>query len=517
LLAIAALSATAIMLAIAVATHRFIGRPLALIMRAIEETGSGDGVRHKVDWRSEDELGAVAEAFNEMQTLAEQSETELRSINRKLDALARHDPLTGLPNRRHFGQSLPALASASATHRFALHLIDLDEFKEVNDLMGHGVGDDLLRHVAARIAECVAGEGMVARLGGDEFAALQSRCQDEDDALAFALRLQEAVAQPCRIGKSMAQVKSSIGVALQECRSADLDQVMKMADVALYQAKRSGRGRISLFTREMLAAHDQRRATEAALVAAFARSEFVLHFQPQVRPSDLSIVGLEALVRWRHPSRGLVSPAEFLPTVDEMGLGGQLGALVIAQGCTIARRLWDMGRRDVRVAINLSAEQLSDPELAQQIEARLRKLGLTGQAIELEITEGALIQSPGVAKEALNRLRSLGATVALDDFGTGYSSLSYIRQFPIDRIKIDRSFTRELPEIPRAAAIVRAIRDLAKALDLTLLAEGVESESEAEALVREGVEFAQGYLYGAPAPFETLLARLQTEPARQAS
>ena len=516
LIAIAVLSSAAIVVTIALATHLYVARPLKAFLRAIELSGEGDAARRRVDWRSADEFGAVAEAFNLMQGAAERSQGELVAINRKLDALARLDPLTDLANRRHLQEALRALTEEAGPHPFVLYRIDLDEFKEVNDTLGHGAGDRLLRHVAQQIRKVAGEDAMAARLGGDEFAVLQPACRDADEALAFARRLHAAISEPCRIEDASVRAKSSIGVAVLERRSAEIDPILSMADIALYEAKRTGRGRVQLLTADMQLRHDRRRAHEAALLAAFAQSQFMLVFQPQVRIADRALVGVEALVRWRHPERGVLAPSEFLATIGEMGLGAQLGAFVIAAACEAAGRLRDLGRPDIRVAINLSSEQLSDPALADQIEASLARHGLTCAAIELEITEGAMIKNLAVAREGLARLRARGAAVALDDFGTGYSSLSYIRQFPIDRIKIDRAFTREMPEIAATAAIVRAIRELARALDLSLLAEGVERPAEAAALAREGVELAQGYLYGAPAPFEDLVSRLREATLRRA-
>ena len=243
-------------------------------------------------------------------------------------------------------------------------------------------------------------------------------------------------------------------------------------------------------------------------MTGLARSEFFLYFQPQIALATGRLVGLEALVRWRHPTRGLLSPAEFLPILEDMGLSGQLGARLVVEACKSARRLRDLGRGDIRIAVNLSAAQVIDPNLVQLFAEQFARMNISGDAIEVEITEGTLIRHLSEAQEVLSRLRELGVAVALDDFGTGYSSLAYVRRFPIDRIKLDRSFVNEFPEIRETAAIVRVIRDLAKALDVEIVAEGVERQIEADRLREEGIEVAQGYLFGGPRPFEEICDRL---------
>lgn len=510
-LAIATLSASAIIIALWIATQKFIGRPLALITAAIERSQSGEGKRHRVLWDSDDELGAVVRAFNSMQEFADRSEEALVSANRRLDFLARHDPLTDLPNRRSFEDRLLRLVGGAPaeSHPFAVHIVDLDAFKEVNDTLGHAAGDRLLRHVGRQLRIAVAEDGFVSRLGGDEFAVLQIDGVGEADVRAFAERLQTAVKAPLRILDTTLQTHATIGVAMLDHEVWDVARILSMADIALYHAKRSARGSITFLTHEMRQAHERRRTTEVEIAAGLPRGEFVLHFQPQVALATGRIVGLEALVRWRHPTRGVLGPGEFLPILEDMGLSVQLGGQLIVEACKAARRLKDLGHGDIRIAVNLSAAQIIDPNLVHHFVAQLAKADIPGSALEAEITEGTLIRHLVDAQEVLSRLRELGMSVALDDFGTGYSSLAYVRRFPIDRIKLDRSFVSELPEIVETAAIVRVVRDLAKALEIEVVAEGIERTIEAQCLLDEGIGIAQGYLFSRARPFDEICALLQ--------
>jgi diguanylate cyclase (GGDEF)-like protein len=508
---IALLATVAITVGIFIATQKYIGRPLTLIATAIERSRA-DGKRHKVEWLSDDEFGAVAKAFNAMQDAADRSEHALHAANRRLDFLALHDELTGLPNRRSFEERLRLAAKAAhGAEALAVHFIDLDDFKGINDTLGHAAGDRLLRHVGERLRACIGNAGFAARFGGDEFVVLQTGVGDETSARRFAERLMEAVGQPCFLNSNAIRTGASIGVALMEGGPAEVVRLLSLADIALYQAKRESRGTISFLTRTARDEHDRRRRMEADIRRALDERQFVLFFQPQVRLDTARSVAVEALVRWQHPVDGLMSPGEFLPLVDELGLSAQLGAWVVEAACGAARRLAERGHADVRVAVNLAGAQLVDHSLVRQLEDNMARLAVPASALEVEITEVALIRDPHNAENILSALRRLGITIALDDFGTGYSSLAYLRRFPIDRIKLDRSFVRELPEFEQTAAIVRAICGLSKALGVELVAEGIEREAEAAFLEREGIATAQGYLYCRPLPLDDICAFLDRE------
>jgi diguanylate cyclase (GGDEF)-like protein len=501
---IALLATVGITVGIFIATQKYIGRPLTLIATAIERSRA-DGKRHKVQWSSDDEFGAVAKAFNAMQDAADRSEHALHAANRRLDFLALHDELTGLPNRRSFEERLRLAANAAhGADALAVHFIDLDDFKGINDTLGHAAGDRLLRHIGERLRACIGDTGFAARFGGDEFVVLQTGASDETNARRFAERLMEAVGQPCDLNGSTIRTIASIGVALMEGGPSEVVRLLSLADIALYQAKRESRGTISFLTRAARDQHDRRRRMEADIRRALDERQFVLFFQPQVRLDRARSVAVEALVRWQHPVEGLMSPGEFLPLVDELGLSAQLGAWVVEAACGAARRLAERGHADVRVAVNLAGAQLVD-------HSNMARLAVPASALEVEITEVALIRDPHNAENILSALRRLGITIALDDFGTGYSSLAYLRRFPIDRIKLDRSFVRELPEFEQTAAIVRAICGLSKALGVELVAEGIERETEAAFLEGEGIVTAQGYLYCRPLPLDDVCAFLDRE------
>jgi c-di-GMP phosphodiesterase len=506
-LAVAFLATAAIMLGLFIATQRYIGRPLGLIAAAIERSRA-DGKRHKVRLDGEDEFGTLARAFNAMQDAAERGERALHAANRRLDFLALHDELTGLPNRRSFEEQLRQTASAmSASGTLAVHFIDLDDFKAINDTHGHAAGDKLLRHVGQQLRKAVRDCDFVARFGGDEFVVLQTGVGGEASARSFAEGLVAALGHPLLLASTAIRTGASVGVALMEGGANDIVRLLSLADIALYDAKRENRGRISFLTRAARDEHDRRRRMEADIRVALDQQQFTLHFQPQVRLDNGRPVGLEALVRWRHPVEGLMSPAEFLPLVDELGLTSELGAVVIDQACRSARQLRE-GGHELRIAVNLASAQLVDHGLVRQFEERMAEHRLSARALEVEITEVALIRDPHNATNILSGLRRLGITIALDDFGTGYSSLSYLRRFPIDRIKLDRSFVRELPEIKETAAIVRAVWELSRALGVEMIAEGIERQAEAAFLEGQGVEVAQGYLYCKPAPLPEVIAWL---------
>ena len=511
-LLIAALATLAIIAGLWFATQRYIGRPLRLIGAAIERSRT-DGRRYPVEWDSDDEFGSLARAFNAMQREAEDGEVALREANQRLDFLAMHDELTGLPNRRSFEERLMRAAGAADRHAttLAVHFIDLDDFKAVNDTLGHAAGDGLLRHVADRLRSLVDGDNLVARFGGDEFVVLQTGVAGEADAQHFAGRLLESVRQSCELKGHVWQASASIGIALMESAAqANVSQLLSNADIALYEAKRKRRGTISFLTSTRHDEHSRRRELERAIRTMVGWSEFVLHFQPQIDLQFGRPIGLEALVRWDHPSLGRLAPNEFLPLVESMGLETELGAHLIREACRAVRQLQDRGLTGLRVAVNLAPAQLSDRHLTQLFVQQISTLQLPSHALEVEVTEGALIRDPARAKKLLLDLGKLGISVALDDFGTGYSSLSYLRRFPIDRIKLDRSFVRELPETMETAAIVRAIRDLAMALDIELVAEGVEREAEAAFLLSEDIRAAQGYLYCKPGPLDEICAWLES-------
>jgi diguanylate cyclase (GGDEF)-like protein len=414
-----------------------------------------------------------------------------------LAAVERRDGLTGLPNRVVFNDQLAeALDGPANEAEFALLLLDLDRFKTVNDTLGHPIGDKLLCHVVDRIRSCVRDTDLIARLGGDEFAILQRSPKQPEAARALARRLVDLVGRTYIVDDHLLNIGVSIGIALPPADGADPDRLLKSADLALYRAKEEGRGRHRFFEQEMDARAQARRALELDLRRAFALRQFEVHYQPQMNLADRRVVGFEALARWRHPERGMISPAAFIPIAEEIGLISQIGEWVLQTACREAAG-WP---GDISIAVNLSPVQFSSPGLVTMVIAALRQSGLAPERLELEITESVLLQETAATLTILHQLRALGVRIAMDDFGTGYSSLGYLRSFPFDKVKIDQSFVREMPSDGDSNAIVRAIIGLGVSLGISTTAEGVETQEQLDRLRAEGCTDIQGYLLSRPIP-----------------
>lgn len=423
--------------------------------------------------------------------------TERRAAEAKIAHMAHHDALTGLPNRVLFKERLhQALASAGRGRPIAVLYLDLDYFKTINDTLGHPLGDGLLGVVAQRLRRSVRQTDTVARLGGDEFAVVQSDVRDVVNVRTLAERLVNEIGAPYNLDGHQVVIGTSIGIARAPIDGADPDQLMKNADLALYSAKFEGRGRYCFFKPEMAEVMEQRRALELELRAAVAVKEFEVFYQPLVNLGTGRIRGFEALLRWNSPNRGLVSASEFIPLSEELGLSIDIGEWVINQACAEAATWHDK----LSVAINISAEQLRSGALVSTVATALRKSGLSPTQLELEITETAVIQDPEAARAILQELKDFGVGIVLDDFGTGYSSLSYVREFPFDRIKIDRSFVRDLCQRPDSIAIVRAVTGLCSSLGINTTAEGVETDEQLAILRAEQCNEVQGYLFSQPRP-----------------
>ena len=386
--------------------------------------------------------------------------------------------------------------------------LDLDHFKAVNDTLGHPVGDKLLQQVATRIAGAVRVDDVAARLGGDEFAIIQRVGRAISDPARLAERLIAAISRPYDIDGAPVAIGTSIGISLTPGDSADADELMRDAELALYQAKAHDRGGYSFFKSSMDEQVRARRQLEEDLRAAMAQSQFHLHFQPVVSAADRHVNSFEALLRWSHPVRGEVPPGEFIATAEEIGLIVPLGEWVVREACKEAAR-WPEA---VKIAVNISAVQIGSPGLVEAISGAIADSGLDGSRLIVEVTESVMIRDADQAIATLHAFRKLGAKIAMDDFGTGYSSLSYLRRFPFDKIKIDRSFVTELGESEDAAEIVRATTSMAKALGMATVAEGVETEAQFARLQLEGCDEIQGYLIGRPMPPREVLRFLGVEP-----
>lgn len=417
--------------------------------------------------------------------------TELRRTEARVAYMAHHDALTGLWNRAAFTEYMAgALDRADgAAETFAVLSVNLDRFKEVNDIYGHGVGDALLREVAKRLQRA-AGGAFLARVGGDEFTLISGE--------ALAQRLIAALAEDIVIEGHRLRIRLSIGVAVYPCDGRDQTTLMGNADAALNRAKSSGGGTVQFFEADMYEELRDRRALQQDLRHALANGEMILHYQPQAA-MDGTITGFEALLRWRHSTKGMIPPDRFISIAEESGLIVEIDAWVLREACREAAS-WP---RPLHVAVNLSPIQFRQSDIVALVHSVLLETGLSPDRLELEITEGVLIEDFSRAQSILRRLKALGVRVAMDDFGTGYSSLSYLQSFPFDKIKIDKTFITSVDHNSQSAAIVRAVIGLSRGLHLPVIAEGVETAAQMEFLARESCDEVQGYLIGRPAPIAT--------------
>jgi diguanylate cyclase (GGDEF)-like protein len=423
--------------------------------------------------------------------------TEWQKAQAQIAHMARHDALTNLPNRTYFREKLEdALSRVGRGTQVAVFCLDLDRFKEVNDTLGHPVGDELLREVARRLRECIRDDDTAARLGGDEFAIVQvGRELKLAEISALATRLIETISAPFTIHGHQVLIGATLGISVAPDDGADPDQLLKNADLALYRAKGDGRGNYRFFEAGMDARALARRTLELELRTALSRGEFELQYQPLLDIKTSNINCCEALLRWNHPQRGVVLPQEFIWLAEETGLIIPIGDWVLRRACTEAAR-WPEG---VRIAVNVSPAQFKNRNLVPTVEEALASAGLPADRLEIEITETVLLLE-GDALATLRTLRGLGIHIAMDDFGTGCSSLSYLRSFPFDKIKIDRSFVSELAAGGESMAIVRAVTALGRSLGISTTAEGVETAEQLSLLRSEGCNEVQGFLFSPALP-----------------
>jgi diguanylate cyclase (GGDEF)-like protein/PAS domain S-box-containing protein len=437
--------------------------------------------------------------------------TERMRAEEQIRHLAHYDALTDLPNRALFHERLrQELAQATVERRLAVLYIDIDEFKSVNDSLGHMIGDELLKSVAQRLGACIESSDFVARLGGDEFAIVKTAVKDPADVADLATRVLETIRAPYDCLDHQVTSDASVGVAIAPQHGTDLDQILKNADMAMYAAKSAGRRTWRFFEPSMDAHVRARRQLETDLRRTIADEALEVYYQPCLNLQSNRITGCEALVRWRHPERGMVSPAEFIPLAEETGLINEIGEWVLAKACAEAATWPDA----INVAVNVSPVQFRSGTLALKIVAALAASGLPAHRLELEITEAVLIRDDDAALEILHQLRAIGVRIALDDFGTGYSSLSYLQRFPFDKIKIDRCFVNDLAEAG-GSSIVQAVVNIATARDMATTAEGVETERQQELLRGLGCTEMQGYLFSAPKPAEEVRRILLAERSKE--
>lgn len=442
-----------------------------------------------------------------------QDVTEQQRVQDRIAHMARHDALTDLPNRVLLRERLEhELKRVKRGEQLAVMCLDLDYFKSVNDTLGHPIGDELLKRVADRLRGCTREPDTVVRLGGDEFAIIMTDLQQPSNAAVLSRRIQESVSKPYQIDGHQIVTNISIGISIAPIDGTDPDTLLKNADMALYGAKTDGRGTYRFFEPEMDARMQARRELEMDLRKALANKEFELYYQPLVTLKGNAITALEALLRWKHPKRGMISPADFIPIAEETGLIIPIGEWVLMTACKELAS-WP---EPIKVAVNVSPAQLKHRHFMKSVTAALETSGASPSRLQLEITETVLMQNTFANLQALHALRKLGVQIALDDFGTGYSSLSYLRSFPFDKIKIDRSFIQDLSNGVEPFAIVNAVAGLANSLHITSTAEGVETKEQLDTLNAIGCAEMQGYLFSGPKPAEEMTKFLAQHAAKLA-
>ncbi|HRD85539.1 MAG TPA: EAL domain-containing protein, partial [Rubrivivax sp.] len=470
-----------------------------------------------LSWPRRDELGLLGEHLNQVRTQIHELIGELESKNSQLNKMAMFDHLTGLPNRTllHEVFTHEAAAARRAGTSLALLFIDLDRFKTVNDTLGHAAGDELLVGISRRLVATLRESDVVCRMGGDEFIVLLPDPGQWSHVAGTADRLLRAIEEPLLLSQAgqMAQVSASMGIAMFPSDGADFDALSRTADLAMYRSKDLGRARYCFYHPDLDTAFRTRLELERELVRAIAENELVLHYQPQVDASSRRVVGCEALVRWQHPHRGLLMPSAFIETAEQTGLIRDLGQWTLEAACAQFAAWRDAGVGVGRIAVNVSALQAHDPQLPVAVRASLERHRMQPHELEIELTESTLLSDTEGAVRTVERLRELGTVLAIDDFGTGYSSLSYLKLLRPDKLKIDRSFVRDLPDDADDRSLTEAIVGIAHALDITVVAEGVEQEAQRDYLLGLGCRLQQGFLYGRPMSAAAFAAAVRDGPS----
>ncbi|MEZ4483428.1 MAG: EAL domain-containing protein [Syntrophotaleaceae bacterium] len=480
-------------------------------MRAVSKERN---YKRRVKMERHDELGSLIDDFNEMLVQIEMRDQELRSKQKRLDYLAHHDTLTDLPNRLLFHDRLHhAIAKASRMRqKLALLFLDLDRFKNINDSLGHEMGDRVLQHVANRLLSIIRVSDTLARLGGDEFVIALEQDTDSRDISIVAQKIIDTLSSAFHINRNELYITTSIGISLYPANGETTESLMKAADVAMYRAKEKGRNNFQFFTEDMNERAHEALFLENNLRKAINNRELVLHYQPQVEISTGKMTGMEALVRWEHPQLGLIPPDKFIPMAEETGLIIPLGQWVIKAACQQNLFWQQAGYPPFKVAVNISPRQFRHGHLIDSVTEALRESGLAANWLELEITENLLVEDIEETISLMDSLNGMGVSLAIDDFGTGYSSMSYLHRFPLSKLKIDRSFIQNIGSRNGNHAIVEAIIALARALNLEVIAEGIENQSQVAFLEERGCRYGQGFHFSRPIPsgvFEQFMLQMQ--------
>ena len=430
----------------------------------------------------------------------------LEEQKKNLDYQAHHDYLTALPNRVKFQKEIQNIIDnrTITNNNLAILFIDLDHFKNINDSFGHDIGDQVIKITASRIRQCIRKNNTLSRFGGDEFVVLIDDYHNKNDLEAIAENLIACISKPILIENMTMFVSCSIGISMHQDDIDSYHDLIKYADTAMYKAKEKGRNNYQFYTSDMTEVAFERVLMETSMRFALEKEEFVVHYQPQVDGRSNNIIGMEALVRWNHEKMGLLSPATFIPLAEETGLIVALDQWVMKTGMTQMREWYEAGLNPGRLSLNLSVKQLQQEDFIDIVKNILNETGCKAEWIELEITESHIMHNVIEAIDTLNSIKALGVSIAIDDFGTGYSSLSYLKKLPVDKLKVDRSFIMDIPDNKEDAAITNAIIDIAKNLNLEVIAEGVETKGQKEYLLQSGCHLIQGYLYYKPMPVKEM-------------
>ncbi len=497
---------------------------LMQLSRGLQRVASGH-YDTRLPVATRDEIGMLTEAFNRMTNDLQVTRNELLNESKKeneaakqIEYLAFHDKLTGLPNRSLFSQTLEQEMKEARLRQaqLAVLFVDLDRFKNINDTLGHTAGDTLIKEMSARLCACVGEQDSVARLGGDEFVIMATSVADSDEVAVVAQKILAAVSRPFQLHDHQFHLTASVGISVFPADGDDERLLMKNADIAMYQAKADGKNTFAFYSAALNTHSVERLAFESSLRRALEERQLELHYQPKVDCVTSKMTGVEALLRWKHPDLGMVSPARFIPVAEENGLIVPIGRWVLQTACEQHMAWRRLGHSPLRVAVNLSARQFYDDHLLADVRSILAQTGMNAGYLELEITESMLMRNVEKASEVLFAFKAMGICLALDDFGTGYSSLSNLKRFPIDMIKIDRSFIRDLPGNQEDRAITDAIIAMGRTLNMKVVAEGVETRGQIEFLRSHACDEFQGFFFSKPVPSAAITDLLSAQPWAQA-